>query len=138
VIKDGSKVQFHYSLKVDDEQVESSEGREPLSYTHGEGEIIPGLESELEGLEVGAKKSVTIPPAEGYGERNDSAVQEVPKEAFQNADELNQGDMVNGQIAGQPFRATVAEVGDETVTLDLNHPLAGKTLNFEVEVVAVD
>lgn len=137
MIQDGSKVKLHYKLSVDEEQVESSFDKEPLAYTHGEGQIIPGLEQELTGMEQGEKKTVTIPPGQAYGERNDQAVQEVPKEAFGDVDELNVGDVVSGKISGQPFRATVEGIGDENITLDLNHPLAGKTLTFEVEVVEV-
>ena len=138
MIKDGSKVQFHYTLKVDDEQLESSVGKEPLRYTHGQDEIISGLERGLAGLAVGESTSVTLAPVDASGERNEQAVQQVPKEAFQAAGDLTVGDIVNGQIAGQPFRAQVMALDEETVTLDLNHPLAGKTLTFDVEVVAID
>jgi FKBP-type peptidyl-prolyl cis-trans isomerase SlyD len=137
VIQDGSNVKFHYKLRVGEEDVESSFEREPLEYQHGEGQILPGLEEELAGLSAGDRKTVTIPPARAYGERDDTAVQEVPRDAFQNVDELAVGDVVSGQVGGKDFRAVVDQVQDETVTLDLNHPLAGKSLTFEVEIVEV-
>ena len=138
MISDGSKVQLHYTLTVEGEQIESSRGRDPLSYEHGRGQIIPGLEKALDGLDVGDTRQVTVEPAQAYGEHDPEAVQEVPKEAFQDVDQLSVGSMVQGQAAdGRGFQAEIAAIGDETVTLDLNHPMAGKTLTFDVEVVAV-
>ena len=138
MIKDGSKVAINYTLTVDGRVVDSSEGKEPLSYTQGSGQIIPGLEEQLKGLAKGEKKTVEVPPAKGYGERNDAAVQKVPRSSFKDGGDLEVGMMVSGQAQDQNFQAKVIEVGDKDVTLDLNHPLAGKTLNFEVEVVEVN
>ncbi len=137
VIKEGSKVAINYKLTVDGEVVDSSEGREPLAYTQGSGQIIPGLEKELVGLKAGDKKSVAVAPAEGYGEHNPAAVQKVPRTAFKDADKLKVGSVVGGQVQGQDFEAQVVALDTKEITLDLNHPLAGKTLNFEVEVVSV-
>lgn len=138
MIEKGSKVQFHYTLTVNGEQVESSKGGEPHSYVHGEGQIIPGLEEALAGLTPGDTKSFQLPPAKAYGEHDPSAVQQVPKTAFQEPDQLAVGTQVNGRTGdGQAFQARVAEIGGDTITLDMNHPLAGKTLDFEVELVGV-
>lgn len=138
-IEKGSKVSIHYHLKVDGTTVDSSEGRDPLTFVHGEGEIIPGLENELVGMNVGDKKNVTVPPEDGYGEHHEEGVQKVPRQAFKDADELNVGNIVAIQAPdGQAFQATVTEIEGDSVTLDLNHPLAGKTLNFEVEVMDVE
>lgn len=137
MIKSGSEVKLHYTLHVDEKLVESSQGGEPLSYIHGQKQIIPGLEAQLEGLSAGEKKEVTVTPEQAYGERTDEAIRQVPKSAFQAPDQLNVGDMVSGEVGGNPFQARVADVGSEDVTLDLNHPLAGKTLAFEIEVVEV-
>jgi len=138
VIRKDARVTLHYELKVDDEVVESSRGRDPIRYVHGQGEIIPGLEHQLEGLEAGATKTARIAPDDAYGPRRPDATQTVPKSAFRTPDELETGVRVSGEVEGQPFTATVTEVDDDTVTLDLNHPLAGKTLEFDVEIVSVD
>lgn len=137
MIKKDSRVTFHYTLKVDDQEVESSRGREPMSYVHGQGEIIPGLEEQLEGMEPGQIKTAVVAPEKGYGQWSDQAVHEVPKSAFQDASQLEQGSVVSGQVQGQKFTATVKDIGDEHITLDMNHPLAGKTLEFAVEIVEV-
>jgi len=138
MIQKGSKVQIHYTLIVDGEKVESSRGGEALSYVHGEGNIIPGLEEELAGLTEGDRKDVRVTPDKAYGERDPNAVQDVPKSAFQEPEKLDVGGTVSGRTSeGQAFQARVTGIGDDTVTLDLNHPLAGKTLEFQVEVVGV-
>lgn len=137
-IEQGSKVSVHYKLTVDGKQVDSSEGRDPLTFTFGSGEMIPGFEAEITGLATGDKKNFTVAPDKGYGQRRDEEVQTVPKNAFKDTEELGVGSVVAIQAPdGNHFQATVTEVGDEEVSLDLNHPLAGKTLDFEVEVVEV-
>jgi FKBP-type peptidyl-prolyl cis-trans isomerase SlyD len=138
MIENGSKVKFHYTLRVEGDVVDSSEGRSPLAYVHGQGQIIPGLEAELEGLDEGSKKQVDILPEHAYGAHDPDAVQEIPKSAFTEFEDLSVGDRVGGQAGGKPFQATVSEIGDAHVKLDMNHPLAGKTLEFEVEVVSVE
>jgi len=137
-IQNGSKVSIHYKLTVDGKQIDSSEDKQPLNYTHGEGQIIPGLEKELEGLESGDKKTVTVVPEEGYGHHNPEAVQKVPRTAFAEPEKLQIGSIVRGQAGNQTFSAVVVEISDSDVTLDTNHPLAGKTLNFDIEVISVD
>ncbi|GIW39429.1 MAG: peptidyl-prolyl cis-trans isomerase [Candidatus Binatia bacterium] len=137
MIEEGSRVRIHYTLSVDGEIIESSVGQEPFEYIHGTGQIVPGLEEQLAGLEPGDKKEIDVPPEKGYGEFDRSAVQRVPRAAFRDPEELEVGDVVTGEIRGQRFQATVAEVGPEEITLDLNHPLAGKTLHFSIEVVSV-
>ncbi len=137
MIEKGSQVAIHYTLTVDGEVVDSSEGKDPLTYEQGAGHIIPGLESELAGLKAGDKKLVTVAPEGGYGVHTPEAIQEVPRSAFPTEEELKVGDRVSGEADGQMFQATVQAFGDETITLDFNHPLAGKTLNFDVTVVSV-
>lgn len=137
MIQNGSHVTFHYTLTVDGEVIDSSAGREPLSYVHGQGQIIPGLEEQLAGLESGQKVSVTVEPEKAYGPSHPEAIQQVPRAAFRDPDQLRPGDMVSGQMQGQQFQARVTEVGQEFITLDLNHPLAGKTLHFDVEILEV-
>lgn len=137
MIKKDSKVKIHYTLKVDGEVVDSSEGKDPLEYVQGAQHIIPGLEEALEGLKTGDKKEVTVSPEQGYGPHNPDAMQKVPKSAFHGADGLVVGEMVMGNAGGREFQAKIVDVTDEEVTLDLNHALAGKTLEFSVEVVEV-
>ena len=128
-------VSIHYTLKSDNGEVlDSSEGKSPLPYVHGTGQLIPGLEKELEGKEPGTEMSVVIPPAEAYGEYNKESVFEVDKEGFQGEEELAVGlqvqlDTGNGQAVG-----VVTKIEGEKVTLNLNHPLAGATLHFEVKI----
>lgn len=136
-IKNGSTVSMNYTLKVDDKVVDSSQGREPLTYVQGSGQIIPGLEEQLTGLKKGDKRHVTVEPEKAYGVADPRAVQKVPKKAFQEADKMQVGDVVTGKVNDQEFQATITAISDKEVTLDLNHPLAGKTLNFDIEIVDV-
>jgi FKBP-type peptidyl-prolyl cis-trans isomerase SlyD len=137
-IQNGSKVSIHYRLIVDDQVVDSSEGKDPLSYEHGAGQIIPGLEKQLEGMDTGDKKKVTVSPEEGYGHHDPAQIQKVPINAFAEPDKLEVGATVKGQAGDQMFSATIVELSKEEVTLDTNHPLAGKELNFEIEIVEVE
>lgn len=97
--------------------------------------MIPGVDKAVIGMKVGEKKSITLSPEEGYGPRNPQGVQKVPRKMFKDADKMQPGSMVQGETPQGPFRAIVVEVGAAEVTLDLNHPLAGKTLNFDIEIV---
>jgi FKBP-type peptidyl-prolyl cis-trans isomerase SlyD len=137
MIKRGSTVKIHYTLKVDEHVIDSSAERGPVTYVQGEGQIVPGVEKKMVGLEVGDKREFTVAPEEGYGVANPEAIHTVPKAAFNEAEKLSVGDMVTGEVGGRTFRARVNEVGDEEISLDLNHPLAGKTLEFAVEVLEV-
>ena len=134
MIKEGSNVKFDYTLTVDGTVRDSSAGRGPLEYTQGAGQIIPGLEEAMEGLNVGDKKTVTIAAEKAYGPVLEEAVKRVSKDAISNADQLKPGDMVGASNEGHTFRAVVKEITDTEVTLDFNHPLAGKDLTFDVEV----
>lgn len=137
MIKDGSTVTFHYTLSVEGKAVESSREGDPVTYVHGKGQIVPGLEKRLAGLAEGDTTSATVEPDDGYGEPDPAAVQTVPKEAFQDPGKVKVGDVVTGEAGGQPIRATIVDVQGDEITVDLNHPLAGKTLEFDVEIVGV-
>jgi len=137
MIKSGSNVKLHYTLSVDGAELENSSGGDPLSYVHGEGQIIPGLEEQLEGLGAGDRADAAVPPEKGYGERQSDAVQEVPRSAFKDPERLKVDDVVTGQAGDQPIRARIAEIKPDVFVIDLNHPLAGKTLHFSVEIVEV-
>ena len=135
-IKENSAVSFHYTLTGDDGQtLDSSAGKDPLAYLHGAGNIIPGLESALEGKAVGDAMVVAVTAAEGYGEVQQELIQEVPRDAFQGVDSIEVGmqfEAQTGQSGNIPV--TVTAVTDEVVTVDGNHPLAGKNLNFDVSI----
>lgn len=137
-IEDNKVVQMHYHLTDEKGAVlDSSQGREPLAYIHGVGNIIVGLEKQLSDKVAGDKVKAVVPPEEGYGERDDSLVQVVPKTGFQGEEELTEGMQVQvGTEQGNAI-ATVAKIEGEDVTLDVNHPLAGVTLTFDVEIVDV-
>lgn len=131
-------VSIHYTLtNVDGEILDSSEGSEPLAYLHGFGNIIPGLENALTGRKVGDRFSVSVAPAEGYGERDDAMVQAVPRNAFQGVDEIQPGMQFQAQSPEGMQLVTVVGVEGDEVILDGNHPMAGLTLNFAVEVTEV-
>ncbi len=131
-------VSIHYTLKDDAGQVlDSSDGREPLVYLHGHGNLIPGLEKELDGQTQGTKLEVTVAPEEGYGPYHQEMVQSVPRDAFQGVDEIAPGMRFTAQTDAGPRSVVVTEVADDTVTVDGNHPLAGQHLHFAVEVVEI-
>lgn len=135
-IKDNSAVSFHYSLTDDDgQQLDSSAGKEPLAYLHGAGNIIPGLENALTGKAVGDSMSVAVSAAEGYGEVQKELIQDVPRSSFQGVDVIEVGMQFEAQTGqGGSVPVTVTAVTDEIVTVDGNHPLAGKNLNFDVSI----
>ena len=131
-------VSIDYTLKdTDGTLLDSSEGRGPLAYLHGAGNIIPGLEQALEGQDNGASVEVTIEPSNAYGERDDNLIQDVPKQMFDSVDKVEPGMQFQAQTPNGAQLITVREVGDETVKVDANHPLAGVTLNFDVKVVDI-
>jgi FKBP-type peptidyl-prolyl cis-trans isomerase SlyD len=138
-IQNNSAVSFHYKLTDDDGiNIDSSEGQEPLDYLHGAGNIIPGLEKALEGKTIGDSLTVAVSAAEGYGEVQKELIQEVPREAFQGIDTIELGMQFEAQTGqGGAVPVTVIAVTDELVTVDGNHPLAGKNLNFDVTIEAV-
>jgi FKBP-type peptidyl-prolyl cis-trans isomerase SlyD len=137
MIAAGSKVSIHYTLTVDGSVVDSSSGREPLQYVQGEGMLVPGIEAGLAGAEAGEKRRVKVAPAEGYGEHQPELLISAPREALAHLADLKVGAVVMGEGPDGPFRALVREIGETEVALDLNHPLAGKTLEFDVEVISV-
>ncbi|MEJ6773377.1 MAG: peptidylprolyl isomerase [Porticoccaceae bacterium] len=135
-IKENRAVSFHYTLTDDDGQtLDSSAGKDPLAYLHGAGNIIPGLESALAGKSVGDAMVVAVTAAEGYGEVQKELIQEVPRDAFQGVDSIEVGMQFEAQTGqGGTVPVTVTAVTDEIVTVDGNHPLAGKNLNFDVSI----
>jgi FKBP-type peptidyl-prolyl cis-trans isomerase SlyD len=138
VVKDGMMVSLDYTLKSPDGKLlETSKGREPLKYIHGQKMMIPGLEKELTGMKVGGEKHVTVKPEDGYGKINPNAVQEVPKEKIP-PNALKVGAVLAAKSPeGMIVPMTVREIKEKTVVMDLNHPMAGKTLVFDVKVVDI-
>lgn len=134
---DGDVVKVHYRGTLDDgTEFDTSYGDQPLEFTLGGGEVISGFEDAVRGLDVGQKRTVDVEPENAYGERVDEAVQRVPKEAF--AEEPMEGGVVTIEAPdGNRMAATITKVDGEEVELDFNHPLAGQTLRFEVELVGV-
>lgn len=129
-------VVIDYKLTDNDgQELDTSEGREPLHYLHGAGNMIPGLENSLEGKSAGDQLQVTVEPADGYGERNDALQQQVPRDQFADVGDLEIGMQFRVPTEdGEHIVITVIEIADEVVTVDGNHALAGVTLNFSVTV----
>ncbi|MDH3974017.1 MAG: peptidylprolyl isomerase [Deltaproteobacteria bacterium] len=138
-ISEGSKVSIEYTLKLDDDSVvDTNVGGEPLVYVQGSNHIIPGLEKELEGLNVGDEKNVKVSPEEGYGPLNDSAFVEVTKEEIPEEARVEGAQLQAENPQGEMVYPIVKELKDETVILDFNHPLAGKELNFHVKILHIE
>ena len=137
-IADRTVASFNYTLTNDaGEVLDSSEGREPLSYLHGKGNIVPGLEKEMTGKKVGDKFNVKVKPEEGYGVHNPALVQVVPREAFRGIDKLEPGMQFRAESDRGPMMVVITAVEGDQVTVDGNHPLAGENLNFAIEITGV-
>ncbi len=138
-VKSGDKVAIHYTGSLTDGSVfDSSEGREPLEFTVGSGQIIPGLDAALPGMKVGDKKKVTIKPADAYGEHNAEGVIEVPRSELPDEIPLEVGTRLEMRSPdGRAIPVTITKVTDDTVTMDANHMLAGKDLVFDFELVRI-
>ncbi len=138
-VKTGDTVRIHYRGTLQDgTQFDSSEGRDPLEFEVGSGQIIPGLDKALPGMTVGEAKTVAVPVDEAYGRRNPDASHAVPRAQIPDNIPLEVGTALQMRSPdGRAIAVTVAEVTDETVTLDANHPLAGHDLTFEIELVSI-
>ncbi|MFD1911662.1 FKBP-type peptidyl-prolyl cis-trans isomerase [Halodurantibacterium flavum] len=138
-VKTGDTVRIHYTGTLQDGSVfDSSEGRDPLEFTVGSGQIIPGLDAALPGMAVGQEKTVTVAAAEAYGPHDPNGRQSVPRDQVPADIPLDIGTTLQLTLPeGQTMPVTVAEVSDETVVLDANHPLAGKDLTFAVKMVEI-
>lgn len=139
-VKNGDTVHIHYTGTLDDGTTfDSSEGREPLAFVVGSGQIIPGLDTAIPGMAVGDKKTVNVPCDDAYGQVNPQMQQDVPRADIPDHIPLELGTRLQMQTPqGQAIPVTVVEVTDESVKLDANHPLAGKDLTFAIELVKID
>ncbi len=139
MIENGQKVKIHYTGTLGDgNQFDSSAGRDPLEFEMGAGMVIPGFETGVKGMAVGEKKTIHIPAAEAYGEKRDEMVMEFDR--AQLPEELEPAVGMGLQMQGpqgQPIPVQITAVAEETITIDANHPLAGKDLNFELELVGI-
>ncbi|MEX2163141.1 MAG: peptidylprolyl isomerase [Sulfuricaulis sp.] len=134
----GMVVSMHYTLTDDrGATLDSSHGNEPFHYLHGHSNIIPGLEKALEGAEAGFKSKVTVSPANGYGEKNPEAIFEAPREHFPAEMKLEVGARVYADGPNGPITLTVVTLTEKGAVLDANHPLAEKTLHFDIEITGV-
>jgi peptidylprolyl isomerase len=134
----GDRVRVHYTGRLNDEKVfDSSEGRDPLEFTLGEGRVIPGFESAILGMEEGQGKTITIPADLAYGSRREEMVSEVDRSNFPPEIDPEVGQRLQVSQGGQTVIVTVTEVSGDSVTLDANHPLAGEDLTFDVELVEI-
>jgi len=137
-ITDDKVVAFNYTLKNDEGQVlDTSDGKQPLAYLHGRKSIVPGLEAAMHGKECGESFNVAIEPEQAYGEHDPQMVQPVPRDRFQGVDEIQPGMQFQANTPAGPRTVTVTDVGEEEVTVDANHPLAGQTLHFDIDIVEV-
>jgi FKBP-type peptidyl-prolyl cis-trans isomerase 2 len=138
-VADGMKVKFDYTLTVGTEQVETTKGKEPLEYVHGQKMLIPGLEKELVGMKAGDEKTVIVKSEDAYGPVRPEALREVENTKLPKEITPKVGMVLEMQDPqGNAYPAVVKEVKDKTFVLDFNHPLAGKELKFDVKIVAVD
>ena len=137
-ITQDSVVSIHYTLKDGaGELIDRSAAGMPLAYLHGRGNLVPGLERELAGKVAGDKLNIKLTAADGYGEYDERLVQRVPRESLRGIANLAVGMRLHAQTPGGQHAVTVSEIGADTVTIDGNHPLAGKDLDFEIEIADV-
>ncbi len=138
-IEKGSKVTFNYVLKWQGKVVESSADKGPIQYVYGQGVLLPGLEKKLAGLKEGDKKSFTLKPKEAYGEFDPKAYKEYSKTEFPADISPSVGNIIQINIPGRrPRSAVIHEVKEDSIIVNLNHPLAGKTVEVEVDILEVD
>ncbi len=138
MIEDGKKVKIHYTGTLSDgEKFDSSEGRDPLEFETGSGMVIPGFDSAVRDMEVGSKKTVTLPAAEAYGELRDEMIGDFPKDKFPADMELSVGMPLQMTGPDGPVPVVVKEIKEDAITLDGNHPLAGKDLTFALELIEI-
>ncbi len=137
-VSEGKSISMEYTLTLENKEVlDSNVGGEPLTFTQGSHQIIPGLETALDGMKAGDRKQVTVAPKEGYGEINPQAFQEVPIDQIP-PDARKVGVQLQGKDGqGRVVHPTVTEIKEEVVVLDFNHPLAGKTLYFDIKILDV-
>jgi FKBP-type peptidyl-prolyl cis-trans isomerase SlyD len=137
-IEQNSVVSIHYTLKDDDGKViDSSVSADPLTYLHGHGNLVAGLERELEGKSVGDKLHVKVAAADGYGEYDKDLVQKIPRRTLKGISDIRVGMRLHAQTEHGARAVTVTQIVGDMVTIDGNHPLAGQALNFDIEITDI-
>ena len=138
-VQNGDTIRVHYSGKLTDGSLfDSSEGHDPLEFTAGSGMVVPGFDAAVMGMEIGETKTVTLPPSEAYGEKNDDMTVKIPRAEFGADFTANPGEQLLIQLGdGNQIPVTIIQINEETVTLDANHQLAGKTLVFTITLVEI-
>lgn len=138
-IKNGNVVKMHYNAKIGDRVIDTSRDKNPLEFKVGEGHVLKGLDEAVVGLENGAKETVVVPPENAYGERQEGRLTKMPRiKSNEPADGIEEGKIVRYKTEQGTFKyATVTKVEENNITLDLNHPLAGQTLTFDLEILDV-
>lgn len=137
-VQNGNRIKVHYTGKFEDGDVfDSSEGGDPLEFEVGAGQLIPGFDTAVVGMAAGEKKQVTLPPDQAYGERSDERVVHADTDQLPPDTEVSVGDVLQVTIDGEDYPAPVTEVNESGFTVDLNPPLAGRTLVFDIEVVEI-
>ena len=137
-MKPGSKVKVHYTGTLDDGSVfDSSDGKEPLEFTIGSNQVIAGFENNIKEMKLNEEKTITIKPSDAYGEKNEQLIREIPRGKFPPEIEVG-GRLVLKSPEGQQIPAVVTEIKNDSVVIDLNHPLAGEELTFKVKVVEIN
>jgi peptidylprolyl isomerase len=138
-IEKGNVVKMHYKAKIGDRVIDTSRDKKPIEFKVGEGQVLQGLDEAVVGLENGTKKTVVVPPEKGYGKRKDNFLTKMPRNKSNEPDKgIEKGNLVRYKTEEGVFRyGTVTKVEETNVTIDLNHPLAGQKLTFDLEILAV-
>lgn len=137
-IEKNKVVSFHYTVTDSSgEEADSSREREPMTYLHGAGNIVPGLEKAMEGRSAGESFQVTVPPEEAYGERVEGNIQRISAKHFRNPRKFKPGQVLVLRTREGPVQVTVVKVGRFNIDVDANHPLAGQSLTFDVEIIDI-
>jgi peptidylprolyl isomerase len=139
VIENGNIVKMHYDAKVGDCLIDTSRDNDPVEFKVGDGQVLEGLDEAVVGLDTGDKKTVVVPPEKAYGKRKDGLTQKIPRDKSREPPGgVKEGNVVHYKTQeGDNLYATITKVEDDNLTLDLNHPLAGQTINFDLEIVDV-
>jgi peptidylprolyl isomerase len=139
VIENGNVVKMHYNAKIGDRVIDTSRNKNPIEFKVGEGQILQGLDEAVVGLKTGDKKTVVVPPEKAYGQRKEGLTQKIRRDKSREPPKgIKEGSVIQYKNEqGKKRYATIAKVEEDNITLDLNHPLAGQTLNFDLEIVDV-